>query len=245
MTSRLPWRRALLEGFVIVSSILLAFAIDAGWDGWKESHHETEYLFALQDEMAANRMRVDSVLRTHDRRIAAFDRFLEATPRELGAVSEDSSRTWIPDLLFSWSISLVRSVVDSEDSGLVRDPHTRRAIAAWISAANDVEEDFPMMADAAFRAIRHAIDVSPDILEGPSFSLDGSSTAALVALRDDPDYVREGKVLQLLHGINRRKLADLSVRTDSLLDALGEGPPASEYLRSDEAAADSRQSEGD
>ena len=39
MTSRakqIPWMRVLVEGMVIVVSILLALALDAWWDGVKE-----------------------------------------------------------------------------------------------------------------------------------------------------------------------------------------------------------------
>ena len=36
MTRQIPWLRVFVEGVVIVGSILLAFGIDAWWDGVQE-----------------------------------------------------------------------------------------------------------------------------------------------------------------------------------------------------------------
>ena len=46
--------RLLLEGFVIVASILLAFAIDAAWDERQERAQERRLLEALEGEFAAH-----------------------------------------------------------------------------------------------------------------------------------------------------------------------------------------------
>jgi hypothetical protein len=205
---------------VIVGSILLAFAIDAWWDGRQQRALEAQYLDALQEEMTTNQADIHQILTYHNLRIEAFDRFLAAMPRVLNAVPEDSARTWIPNLVYSATIPLARSVVGSGDSGLVEDPGVRRAISAWMSAADDVDEDSPSLVDAAFNTIRVAIDISPTVIH--DWSLSGSSTAALVALRSRPDFVREAYVLRLLHEVNRGKLERLSEKTDSLLAAIRE-----------------------
>lgn len=49
-TSRISWRRGAFEGAVIVTSILLAFGIDAWWDGVQQRQQEARYLAALQRE---------------------------------------------------------------------------------------------------------------------------------------------------------------------------------------------------
>jgi hypothetical protein len=49
--------RFLLEGVVIVFSILLAFAIDAGWDEWQERRAETEILQALEADLESYQVR--------------------------------------------------------------------------------------------------------------------------------------------------------------------------------------------
>ena len=43
----IPWRRITMESIAIILSILLAFAIDAGWEAMKESKQEKVLLMSL------------------------------------------------------------------------------------------------------------------------------------------------------------------------------------------------------
>ena len=54
------WSRALLESVAIVLSILLAFAIDAGWDEGQDRRAEKEILQALSAEFEGYRDRFSS-----------------------------------------------------------------------------------------------------------------------------------------------------------------------------------------
>ena len=47
MKTSIPWTRVFLEGAVIVASILLAFGIEAWWDGRQERAEERDALEAL------------------------------------------------------------------------------------------------------------------------------------------------------------------------------------------------------
>ena len=51
---RIPWRRVLIEGVVIVSSILLAFAIDAWWDRQVKADDTRQALRAIEAELVEN-----------------------------------------------------------------------------------------------------------------------------------------------------------------------------------------------
>lgn len=50
----IPWRRLTVEAGAIVASILLAFAIDAWWDGLKESRVEVESLELIRRDLASS-----------------------------------------------------------------------------------------------------------------------------------------------------------------------------------------------
>ncbi len=50
LTPRIPWLRVFVEGVVIVGSILLAFGIDAWWEGRQEREEEREVLEGLRVE---------------------------------------------------------------------------------------------------------------------------------------------------------------------------------------------------
>jgi len=56
MVSRqIPWTRILVEGAVIVGSILLAFGIDAWWEGRSEAQAEQDILVSLEADFTRNR----------------------------------------------------------------------------------------------------------------------------------------------------------------------------------------------
>ena len=58
--------RLALEGLVIVASILLAFALDAAWEGRQERLLRNEYLRVLEDEFVSA---ADEVLAAKPRRV--------------------------------------------------------------------------------------------------------------------------------------------------------------------------------
>ena len=49
-SEKIPWKRIAIEAIAIVGSILLAFAIDAWWDGQKDRETEQELLVSLIQE---------------------------------------------------------------------------------------------------------------------------------------------------------------------------------------------------
>jgi len=60
-TSKIPWNRLAAEGFVVVVSILLAFAIDAWWDRYKEDRREDGQLAAMRAEFLSSSVAIDEV----------------------------------------------------------------------------------------------------------------------------------------------------------------------------------------
>ena len=59
MSRQVPWARVLAEGFVIVGSILLAFGIDAWWDGQKEAELEQGYAARIAADLRETRTEID------------------------------------------------------------------------------------------------------------------------------------------------------------------------------------------
>lgn len=74
MDSWRRWSRFVLEGMVIVGSILLAFGIDAAWDDRERSRQREALLAAIGSDMAQARAEVERVTGYHrDGRGAAAD----------------------------------------------------------------------------------------------------------------------------------------------------------------------------
>lgn len=67
MSETNPRRALLVEGIVIVASILLAFAIDRGYERFEGRSEEAAVLDGLRADFLANRDALEAHLRWHDR----------------------------------------------------------------------------------------------------------------------------------------------------------------------------------
>ncbi len=90
------WRPALLEGVAVVVGILLAFAIQAGWELRQESLKVDADLSSLLLELEENRDRLEQRIETTGRRIDLTEAYLvELVGARGGTVSQDSIRGMI------------------------------------------------------------------------------------------------------------------------------------------------------
>ena len=58
MRPRIPWGRLSAEGAVILTSILLALAVQAWWEGRQERRQEAQHLAALRQELGEGLQRL-------------------------------------------------------------------------------------------------------------------------------------------------------------------------------------------
>ncbi len=91
------WDRILIEGVVIVASILLAFGIDALWEEAQDRSRTRSHLQMLQAEIAGVRSAVNDSQARRERRIDVIRSLLEAiTTGETSAA--DSLENWLGEL---------------------------------------------------------------------------------------------------------------------------------------------------
>lgn len=83
-----PTSRWLLEGAVIVFSILLAFAIDAAWEKRSERQREAQILQALAADFESVRELLPPHIETHRKTV-------ESMQRIIGIVESVEARTWV------------------------------------------------------------------------------------------------------------------------------------------------------
>ena len=76
-TKRAPWLRVLLEGAVIVSSILLAFGIEVWWGGRAETDRARTLLEGLASDFATAEVELDRVFASHGEQFFAAGRLLQ------------------------------------------------------------------------------------------------------------------------------------------------------------------------
>jgi len=138
------WNRLAIEGFVIVVSILLAFAVDAWWDERQKRDSEIQQLNRVAAELEINAARIRTKLETLSRaRDATSELISWMGPKPTIVSPESFSETFVQ----MYSIGMFRLVrAASEDylaAGLIdsaRSAEVRYALSEWYSLGNDLEK---------------------------------------------------------------------------------------------------------
>ncbi|NNF12047.1 MAG: hypothetical protein HKN72_02420 [Gemmatimonadetes bacterium] len=139
------WSRFLIEGVVIVVSILLAFGIDAWWGQHQDRVAEGEAIDQLAEDFRANGLRLDTLRETHE---AALDAAYEILARAgMGGQPKSTARTGevVYVSLRAWSydpvLGGINSLIQSGRLGLLRNDSLRVAIAGWPDIVGDLSGD--------------------------------------------------------------------------------------------------------
>ena len=122
----------------IVSSILLAFAIDAWWQDRSDEIRLTEYLTQVRADTLDNRNRLTEALQLDKRQLGAVQGILAAlgspVPMTIG-----SAREWTqlePDFLWYSDprllVGTITALVATGDINLVRDPQIKTALIRYL-----------------------------------------------------------------------------------------------------------------
>jgi hypothetical protein len=127
-----------VEGVVIVSSILLAFGIDAWWETLGQRDDARSAVVALTADFGASRESLDSFRRSQERTIAAIDSVSDLLRGRTGRVE-------VPAALLAWVVrtpsfsppsGALDALLSSGRLALLEDPELERALAAWPARAS-------------------------------------------------------------------------------------------------------------
>lgn len=139
-------RNLLVEGVVIVASILLAFAIDAWWDDRREAAERDRILGQLRKELALYQEIVPQAIESSERAAGASELLLRvihgsesATPAELHTAIGDVGRAFE----FGAAAPVFELLAGAGGFSLVTDPELRQAISditAFISLTRQFED---------------------------------------------------------------------------------------------------------
>ena len=141
---QIPWRRILLEGAVIVVSILLAFSIDTWWSNRIEQQREREQLVSMLAEFKADLSGLDEVLTSvqgHAKNVESLIALLKAAGDEPVLVPGPllgSAITWRTSDV---STSTLDALMASGDLNLLRNVELRANLAGLPAFLLDITED--------------------------------------------------------------------------------------------------------
>jgi len=206
MNDRFTLGRALSEGAVIVGSILLAFAIDAGWDAYRERADEQAVLASLEAEFTSNLETLERVIRRHEgfaARAAELEAMSDDAVRAIPAERiEDYERAMGQWMTFEPRGGVLSSLVGDGQLGLIRNDSLRDALVEWLQRLDDSAEEAGMLVRASERIIlrwNHLADVRKT-----------GTGDTLAALRKDPELmalVRSKLFFSSLYAGELRRLA--------------------------------------
>ena len=137
-------RKGLAEATLIVASVLLAFWIDAWWDGRRAADLEVALVENLASETESNRIELGEIIDANEQNRLRIFRFVEATPDELAALPEDSVPLLIQGFVESNSFNaetgaaLMLIATPVEDRAGAR---IRRLASQAIRGIDDANED--------------------------------------------------------------------------------------------------------
>jgi hypothetical protein len=214
---------------VIVASILLAFAIDRGYESFESRSEETAILAGLRADFVANRAALEAHLEWHDRWAAGIATALEYTRPGSTVGVDDRTVLAFEDFFANPTLdpsTATLDVVESSGRGrLLGDPELRLLIAEWRVHTDDavdqqagLQRNRDLMLWPALTALdlrtpdgaRAAID-PPDGLPGPE-ALRAAGLPAILDLHSALLVRTRGDWVEVL---------DATVRVLERLDALG------------------------
>lgn len=161
------WPRLLLEGVVIVASILLAFAIDAAWDERQERAQERRLLEALEQEFAAHPPILANARAVHQRfanaAFALFDTLAAAAEGEVVVVSDSLLYPILRGRTTQLAQGELEAALSSGTIDLVENRALRRQLAAWPGVWEDATEEEGFGVDFQLGAFGESAGQASDI----------------------------------------------------------------------------------
>lgn len=178
-----PWRRILAESVAVIASILIAFAIDAAWDGHLEKRELRELLQGLRREMLANQDLVEEAQVSTQQATERLKRFRSGPEEELVQITPaDSYDEFYLPFVRGWDAPLqtgfLEATISSGKLAMIPDPITRASLtslAADIAGLGRLLTELDRMgADAAavmgeypgVRQVQEGVEIDPGQVQG-------------------------------------------------------------------------------
>ena len=142
---KISWQPRLIEGTVIVASILLAFGIDAWWERRNELAEEQRYLAGLEAEFTDNVKTVEFVIARHELFSERFDQLALMSNEEIMALEADSidefMRGMMQYMTFEPSGGSLSSLLSAGRLGIIQDNALRDELVEWLRLLDDLSEE--------------------------------------------------------------------------------------------------------
>lgn len=226
MLKEIPWRRGALESVVIVGSILLAFGIQAWWDGLQEENRRVEVVTTIRASAEASHDSVQSLIAAIERDQEDVARFFETPTTESNAIPRDSVLQAIATLTRAYAGDVTPGpligVTNSAELALIGDAELRGLLQQWGLAVTSLDQ---IAANSSLAELR-AIETFASHPGFQDFFLGGSAPTALDlnGVRADPEVkaavatvVFQRGLYMFVLGRHLKTLEDIASAAESVL----------------------------
>ena len=230
-------QRLLVEGAVIVASILLAFGIDAMWDQHKESLEEAEVLASLESDFRENLASVNKIIEAYEQFAERVEKLVSMSPEEIRALSQ----TEVSEIMLStanpWTFDAVRGTTDTLVYGgrlaVLSDPRLRKSLITFLNRVSDSDEDVEYLMEGAqdlwAAEVRHGGPWTDPVTEighvgqipVPRF-VPKATPEDLLSVRSDPELMGHSKRFHLNAAYYISELERMRILIEEILDLIAE-----------------------
>lgn len=141
MKQRIPWPRVLVEGLVILGSILAAFGLEAAWTSREDGIRRSALMDDLRTELVRNRDDLGTTLVAQRLRAERIGILLGELSQRAVGLAPDSVRALQTSLLgvtsYDPSLGILELLIQSGDLALLEQQELRARLAGLSSVAED------------------------------------------------------------------------------------------------------------
>ena len=224
------WGSAFRDMVLIVSSILIAFSLEAWWDSRSTLHEERAALSAVRDDFRAARQELDSVLVRNERVVETVGVALALNSEDVARLAPDSALQLLHyayggGLTFDPPTGALQALLFAGTLGDIRNHILAAELSAWPGLMDEIDEDQVFIIDSFNRlqdirvrtGTMEQSMIFRGLLPGPAKMSQSEVLAALLAAPQDRGILAHhmASVQGLLD-----ELGDVDRRLDALLEQL-------------------------
>ena len=147
------WGSAFRDMVLIVASILIAFSLEAWWDGQRTLSDERAALAAVRDDFRAARQELDSVLVRNELVVAAAGDALSMNLHDVGTLEPDSAHQLLRysfggGLTFDPPTGALQALLFGGTLNDIRNRDLAAELSAWPGLMDEIEEDQVFIIDS-------------------------------------------------------------------------------------------------
>jgi len=184
---QIPWPRVFVEGVVIVGSILLAFGLQAWWEGRQERDEESRLLIDLRGEFVENRDLLRTSIQRHESFLASAQGLLDTSETQdeesRADVTQDAFQVFLSTTSFHPKSGVLDGLLSSGRLDLVSDGRLSELLAEWPRTVAEFTEQEVMLSDL----MKMAMEASAPALSLHALAWDWSEGVEGLSLPRPPE----------------------------------------------------------